>query len=248
MYFLISKLFVILIYPFTWVLALLLYAVFCKNAKRKQKLLITGVVFLYIFGNSLLIKLFAQMWDADTYPPTTKTYSSIIVLGGFVSEGDDGKGIFNQSADRFIQATKLLTNHNAAHLLFTGGNADIKPGKFREGYFVKAELKKMHFADSTILIESQARNTIENALFSKKLLEQANLKPPYILVTSAFHMRRSLLIFKKAGVDVVPYPCDYLIKGKLAFSDLLPNADAFGLWSRYIKEIVGYIAAYFKQI
>jgi uncharacterized SAM-binding protein YcdF (DUF218 family) len=230
------------------VLALLLYAVFCKNARRKQKLLITGVALLYIFGNSLLIKLFARMWDADTYPPTTKTYSSIIVLGGFVSEGEDGKGIFNQSADRFIQATKLLTNHNASHLLFTGGNADIKPGKFREGYFVRAELKKMHFADSTILIESQARNTIENALFSKKLLDQANLKPPYILVTSAFHMRRSLLIFKKAGVDVVPYPCDYIIKGKLAFSDLLPNADAFGLWSRYIKEIVGYIAAYFKRI
>ncbi|MDB5288456.1 MAG: hypothetical protein JWR05_3405 [Mucilaginibacter sp.] len=248
MYFLISKLFVIFIYPFTWVLALLLYAVFCKNARRKQKLLITGVALLYIFGNSLLIKLFARMWDVDTYPPTSKIYSSIILLGGFASEGEDGKGMFNQSADRFIQATKLLTNHNASHLLFTGGNAEIKPGKFREGNFVSGELKKMHFADSTVLIERQARNTIENALFSKKLLDQANLKPPYLLVTSAFHMRRSLLIFKKAGMDVVPYPSDFLIKGKVEWSDLLPSADAFSLWSKYIKEIVGYIAAYFKHI
>ena len=246
MYFIVSKLFVILIYPFTWVLALLLYAVFCKNTRRKQKFLIAGVALLYIFGNSLFIKLFARMWDVDTYPPTTKTYSSIILLGGFVSEGEDGKGIFNQSADRFIQATKLLANHNASHLLFTGGNADIKPGKFREGNFIRTELQKMHFADSTIFIESQARNTIENALFSKNLLEQAHLKPPYILVTSAFHMRRSLLIFKKAGIEVVPYPSDYIIKGKLEFADLLPNADSFGQWGRYIKEIAGYAAAYFK--
>jgi uncharacterized SAM-binding protein YcdF (DUF218 family) len=248
MYFIISKLFVILIYPFTWILALLLYAVFCKNVRTKQKLLITGVALLYIFGNSLLIKLFARMWDIDTYPPTSKTYSSIILLGGFASKGADDKGMFNQSADRYIQAIKLLTNHNASHLLFTGGNAEITPGKFREGYFAKSELKKMHFADSTIIIESKARNTIENALFSKKLLDQANLKPPYLLVTSAFHMRRSLLIFKKAGIEVAPYPSDFLMKEKVEWSDLLPSADAFSIWSKYIKEIVGYIATYFKHI
>lgn len=248
MYFLISKLFVIFIYPFTWILAILLYAILCKNVRRKQKLLITCIALLYIFGNTLLIKLFARMWDVDTFPPTSKTYSSVILLGGFASEGENGKGLFNQSADRFIQATKLLTNHNASHLLFTGGNAEINPGKFREGYFARNELKEMHFADSTILIESQARNTIENALFSKKLLSQANLKPPYLLVTSAFHMRRSLLIFKKAGIDVVSYPSDFQMKEKVKWSDLLPNADAFSVWSKYIKEIVGYIAAYFKHI
>jgi uncharacterized SAM-binding protein YcdF (DUF218 family) len=248
MYFIISKLFVIFIFPLTWILALLLYAVFCKNVRRKQKILITGIALLYIFGNSLFIKLFARMWDVDTYPPTSKTYSSVILLGGFASKGEDEKGMFNQSADRFIQATKLLTNHSASHLLFTGGNADIKPGKFREGYFTRDELKKMHFADSTITIESQARNTIENALFSKKLLDQAHLKPPYLLVTSAFHMRRSLLIFKKAGIDVVPYPSDFLMKDRPEWSDLLPSADAFGIWNKYIKELVGYITAYFKRI
>jgi uncharacterized SAM-binding protein YcdF (DUF218 family) len=206
------------------------------------------IALLYIFGNTLLIKLFVRIWDIDTYPPTSKIYSSVILLGGFASEGENGKGVFNQSADRFIQATKLLANHNASHLLFTGGNAEIRPGKFREGYFARSELKEMHFADSTILIESQARNTIENALFSKKLLDQANLKPPYLLVTSAFHMRRSLLIFKKAGINVVPYPSDFLMKEKVKWSDLLPNADAFSVWNKYIKEIVGYIAAYFKHI
>lgn len=248
MYFIISKFFVILIYPFTWVLALFLYAVFCKKQKLKQRFLVTGVIMFYFFGSTLPIKLFARMWDVDAYPPSGKTYSAEVLLGGFASEGTDGNGLFNSSADRYIQATILLTNHNAAHLLFTGGNADIKPGQFREGNFVKAELQKMHFADTSILIDNQARNTIENAQNAKKLLMQSGLKPPYLLVTSAFHMRRALLIFKKVGMEVVPYPSDFIINGKLAFSDLLPNAEAFSLWSKYIKEIAGYSAAYFKKM
>ncbi|MBD1393450.1 YdcF family protein [Mucilaginibacter glaciei] len=248
MYFIVSKILVIFIYPFTWVLALLLVAVFCKNQRKKQRLLITGIALLYFFGNTVPIKLFARTWDIGSYPPAGKKYSSVILLGGFVSEGDDGKGIFNQSADRYIQATKLLAGHNTSHLLFTGGNGDITPSKFREGDFVKADLLKMHFTDTAILIDNQARNTIENALNARKLLTQAKLKPPYLLVTSAFHMRRSLLIFEKAGLKVAPYPSDFLIKGPLEFADLLPNAGAFGLWSRYIKEMVGYTAAYFKKI
>ncbi|WP_374948413.1 YdcF family protein [Mucilaginibacter sp.] len=248
MYFILSKLLVIFIYPFTWALAVLIYAVFCKNTRRKQRLLIKGVTLLYLFGNTALIKIFAREWDVSTYPPTGKIYSSVILLGGFVSEGDDKKGIFNQSADRFIQATKLLATHRATHLLFTGGNADIKPGKFREGDFVNNELHKMHYADSAILIDNQARNTIENALFAKKILQKARLKPPFLLVTSAFHMRRALLIFKKAGLDVTPFPADFIVKGDLEWSDLLPSADAFGTWGRYTKEIVGYIVTYFKHI
>lgn len=248
MYFIASKLFVIFIYPFTWVLAVLIYATFTKSSKRKQRALATGLFMLYLFGSILPVKLFARMWDIDTYPPASAMYSAEILLGGFASEGEDGKGLFNEHADRYIKATNLLTNHKAAHLLFTGGNADLKPGAFREGDFVKTELNKMHFPDSTILVDNQARNTIENALNSKKLLAKAGYKPPYLLVTSAFHMRRSLLIFKKAGVEVIPYPSDFIIHGKLAFGDLLPNADAFSLWSKYIKELVGYVAAYFKHI
>lgn len=246
MYFFFSKVLLILIQPFTWVVVLLLIAVFTRDAKRKQRFLIGTCVVLYFFSNSLFITLYARMWD---YPPNIspqKNYSSIILLGGFVSEGDNGKGQFNGASDRYIQATKLLTDHSASHLLFTGGNGSLNPSKFREGVFVKQELLKMGFADSTLLIDSQARNTFENAANSKALLDSAHLKGPYLLVTSAFHMPRAMLIYRKAGMHVVPYPSHYIVGREIYFGDLMPAIGNFDTWNTYLKELVGYMVARFK--
>jgi len=72
-------------------------------------------------------------------------------------------------------------------------------------------------------------------------LDSAKLKPPYLLVTSAFHMRRSLMIFKKAGMDVIPYPANYIVRRKAVISDLVPSAEPLFYWTFYIKEVVGYV-------
>ncbi len=248
MYFILSKVLYILILPFMWVFGMLLYAIFTKNVKRARKLLICSVALLYIFGNPLLMRLYANAWDIKAYDPGNAKYSSIILLGGFVSEDANGKGFFNNAADRYTEAVKLLQNGTASHLLVTGGNGNLNPSGFREGIFVQAELRKLNIPDSAILIESQARNTFENASFSKAILQKTTLKPPYLLVTSAFHMRRALLIFKKAGLPVVAYPCDYYKtnRGGISFWDLLPDTVVYGTWNTYIKELIGYVVAQLK--
>jgi uncharacterized SAM-binding protein YcdF (DUF218 family) len=95
-------------------------------------------------------------------------------------------------------------------LLFTGGNASLKPTGFREADWISAELNSYRISKDEILIEKDSRNTLENAQFSKKLLEAKGLPPPYLLITSAFHMRRSLQTFKNAGLNVIPYSCNYI--------------------------------------
>lgn len=247
MFFILSKLLLVLILPLTWVLALLGYAVFTKNHKRKQKTLIISVILFCFFGDQFTASIMANIWDIAPYKPSAKTYSAVILLGGFVSEDQNGDGHFNAATDRFTTATNLLAGGTAKHLLFSGGNADINPGKFNEAAFVGAELKKLHIADSLILLDSKARNTAENALYSKALLQKANLKPPYLLVTSAYHMRRAMLIYKKAGLDVVPYPCHYITRaGTVLPTDVIPGAEAFGIWSTYFKEMAGYVVACIK--
>jgi uncharacterized SAM-binding protein YcdF (DUF218 family) len=246
MYFVLSKVLLIFIQPFTWFVVLLLWAVFTKSQKKKQRVLVAACIVLYFFSNWVILNLYGRLWD---YPPNTssqKNYSAVILLGGFVSESRDGKGMFNNAADRYTQATKLLANHTASHLLFTGGNGSLEPSKFREGAFLRKELIRAGFADSTLLIDSAARNTFENAANSKALLQMAGLKPPYLLVTSAFHMRRAVLIYKKEGIDVVPYPSHYIVSRGFGWSDLLPSVDAFGIWNTYLKELVGYIVTLFK--
>jgi len=167
-----------------------------------------------------------------------------VLLGGFVTEDESGQGYFNWAANRYTQATKLLANHTASHLLFSGGNSDINPDGFIEANFVKAELKKQGFADSLILLDGKARNTAENAIFAGQLLKQVDLKPPYLMVTSAFHMRRAMLIFKKAGINVVPYTSNNRVPiGNIYLKDFLPDVDAATRWNLYIKEMVGYVVA-----
>jgi uncharacterized SAM-binding protein YcdF (DUF218 family) len=246
MYFILSKVLLIFIQPFTWFVFLLLWAVFTKDQKKKQRVLMAACIVLYFFSNWVILNLYGRLWD---YPPNTsshKKYSAVILLGGFVSEGNDGKGMFNNAADRYTQATRLLANHTTGHLLFTGGNSSLTPGKFREGGFVRSELLRAGFADSTLLIDSAARNTFENAANSKALLQMAGLKPPYILVTSAFHMRRAVLIYKQEGLEVVPYPSHYIVSPGFEWSDLLPSVSAFDTWNTYLKELVGYIVTLYN--
>ncbi|MEB0279869.1 MULTISPECIES: YdcF family protein [unclassified Mucilaginibacter] len=247
MVYILSKLLYVFILPLTWVFCLLLYALFAKNRGRKRKVLIFAIVMFWFFGNRFTVNLMASIWDIEPNQASAQQYSAAILLGGFVSEGKNGEGHFNAAAGRYSTAVKLLEQGTAKHLLFSGGNADINPDGFTEAGFVAQQMKKTGIADSLVLLDSKARNTMENAAFSKALLQKAGLKPPYLLVTSAYHMRRAMLIYKKAGLVVVPYPCDY-ITGYDAImpTDLVPNADAFGKWNTYIKEMLGYIVALFN--
>jgi uncharacterized SAM-binding protein YcdF (DUF218 family) len=246
MFFILSKLLYVLILPLTWVFALLAYAIFTKNYKIKQRVLIGAFVIFWFFGNQFTANAIAHMWDVGPYKPSAKKYSTVIVLGGFVSEGKDGKGYFNGAADRWKTATMLIANGTAKHILFSGGNADLNPDGFSEATFVGEELRKLNIADSLIHLDGKARNTLENTANAKILLQKANLKPPYLLVTSAYHMRRARHIFEKAGLDVVAYPCDYVTNGVIMPTSFVPGEEAFGKCNLYIKEMIGYIVTSLK--
>lgn len=242
MYFILSKLLLLFILPLTWILILLIISWISKSKKWKYRCLVGAIVLLVLFTNPFLFNQFAQSWDIAPYKADSKKYSCAIILGGFsTSDGNNG-GYFNTGADRFLQGIKLMSTGQASHMLITGGNGNLIPGGFREGLWVQKQLKEFNYPDSAILIESESKNTLENAKFSKEMLQKAKLSPPYLLVTSAFHMRRSLMIFKKAGIDVVPYPANYLVRRKFMASDIIPQADILSSWNIYIKEVIGYVA------
>lgn len=247
MFFVLSKLLLVFIFPFTWIAVCLITSLIVRKPRLKRRFFIAGVVLLLIFTSPFLMNQFAKLWDIKPMPLKNQTYSCVIVLGGFSGVDANGEGVFNQSADRFIQSLKLVTSGKAAHILVSGGNGNLLAGGFRESDWVKTQLEELKVPDSLIVIENQSRNTLENAAFSKILLSQKHLKPPYLLVTSAFHMRRSLAIFKKQKVEVVPYPCCYIAgNGEFTITDLIPDAGPLSTWNFYVKEVVGHIVNYFK--
>ena len=248
MFFVFSKLLIIFIYPVTWIAAFLIAALIVKNEKLKRKLFVTGTALLLIFSNPFLLNRFARRWDVQSAPlKNTKPYSCAIVLGGFSSEDSNGNGFFNGAADRFIEGVKLLNTGKVSHILISSGNGNLFHDRFREANWVKTQLVLFKVPDSCILIENRSRNTLENAAFSKLVLNSRRLQPPYVLVTSAFHMRRSLGIFKKIGLKVIPYSCNYIAGANgVSLGGFIPSADALDTWNTYIKQVVGTIVNHLK--
>ena len=207
MYFILSKVLLFLLFPLNWIIVCMLIAIFTKRPKLKRNSFIMGVLLLIIFSSPLLLYLFAKKWDISTPAlEKGKVYSAVIVLGGFSGEDKYGSGTFNGNSDRFIQGLELMEQNWASHILISSGNGSLQASNFKEAVWAKSILKEFNLPDSAILIEQKSRNTFENAAFSKQLLLQKHLLPPYLLVTSAWHMRRAQYIFKKQGIDIVSFP------------------------------------------
>ncbi|MFZ8477648.1 YdcF family protein, partial [Staphylococcus aureus] len=76
-------------------------------------------------------------------------------------------------------------------ILVTGGNGNLFLNEPDESSFLEKEFIRNGVKKEDIILEKKSRNTYENAIFSKKILDSLKLKPPYILITSASHMPRS---------------------------------------------------------
>jgi uncharacterized SAM-binding protein YcdF (DUF218 family) len=231
-----------LLSPFNWLFLLLIAGRLLRKRPLKRTAFILALLVFIIFGNEALLNLYAKKWQpAPSAVNSAISYSCGIVPGGFGSPDAGGNGYFNLSSDRFIQAVKLYKAGEIKHILITGGNGKLNDASFREAGWAKGELESVGIPDSAIFTEDKSNNTQDNAIHSKIILDSLHLKPPYLLITSAIHIPRAALIFRKADVPVFPFPCNYT-DGRAGFSywDLVPNPRVLTCWDPYFKETVGY--------
>jgi uncharacterized SAM-binding protein YcdF (DUF218 family) len=139
----------------------------------------------------------------------------VIVLGGALQERQTlthGPAALNDAGERLVAMADLARRFPEARVLFTGGAGVYSGAEVPEGEMVRRKLGEFGLAPSRVLIESRSVDTHENARFSKPLLDP---KPgeTWLLVTSAWHMPRSVGVFRAAGWDVVAYPVDFRTAG-----------------------------------
>jgi len=172
-------------------------------------------------------------------------YDGAIVLGG-IGEVDLRlqKLNFGWSGDRLFQTLALYHQGRIKKIIFTGGSGSIEFPDKKEGVYVQKYLRAVHIPDSAMVIESQSKNTYENAVFTKKMLDSLQLRAHYLLVTSAYHMPRSLAVFKKAGfTNITPYLTNK-VSGVRRFTPdhlLVPNPNALFSLQFLIHEWMGYL-------
>ncbi len=246
MFFILSKILTFLISPLTWVFTLFGFSFFSKNPIRKRKLFIISLVTLYVFSNSFIADEAMRMWEVTTpdLKPAQK-YDYAIVLGGMIwYDARQDKPQFMRSADRIFQTIPLFQNGQIKKIIISGGSGSISHPEEKESTILKNYLVKIGIPDSCIITENQSRNTMENAILTKKILDSLHINNDLLFVTSAFHLRRAIGCFEKAGITkLVPYPADRYSgprKFELDFM-LLPNANALEQWELLLHEITGYL-------
>lgn len=244
MQFVLGKIITVLLSPHNWILLSGLFWLLFRPGKWKKRFGYTALILLLVFTNPWIYRKAAIRWEAK--PNTLKgKYLAAILPGGLSGYDTWGKGYFNRAADRFIQTANLYHEGRVNWIIITGGNGHLLKNYPPEAVFLKQELIRNGIPAEKILVDDASRNTRENALFTKRILDSINTPAPSVLVTSALHMRRCKLEFDKAGVLTEPYPCNYeVIEDQEPFiSLLLPDLGLPGDWGRLIKEWVGYLAA-----
>jgi uncharacterized SAM-binding protein YcdF (DUF218 family) len=228
--------------PFSWLLLLLLLALW--DGRRRKRWLLACLGLVLIMGNGWLVNEAARWWE---YPPRQPEghYDIAIVLGGYMSE----PGLLSTSLpesqasiDRLLAALPLLADGQADKLVLSAGSADIWRRRVPEAQVVGSYLRSIGIPDSVLILEDKSINTLQNAQFTRDIVQQMYPQGARcLLITSAWHMRRAVWCFEQAGLAVDVYPVDYL-QWRVApgwRQYWLPGLGAWQQWEYLLKEWVG---------
>ncbi len=171
--------------------------------------------------------------------------AGIIVLGGAVdTEKSDARGQVFLTADaaRMTTGVELARRYPTARLIFTGGSAGLLDEGPAEAIGARKLWLSLGVPAERVTFEAKSRNTWENGLFTRDLVKP---KPGemWLLVTSAWHMPRSVGIFRRLDFDVIPYPVAYRTLGDER-DFLLPTSmiDKVIMLDYSVREWVGLLA------
>ena len=224
-------------------LLLLCFHLYRKHSNlAKIVILVTSVFYLStisLVGDRLIGSL-----EGKYQPPSDVHGDVIIMLGGGATL--DTPNVYGQGHLSGFAANRLLTCAQLYHkltlpILVSGGKVLETTGS--EADIAKVILMGLGVPADKIIVENQSLNTTENAKYTEILLGQYGFIQP-ILVTSAFHMERSVLQFGKVNLSVTPYPTDYQtnLQNKFQPHQLWPSASALLDVSLALKEYMGILA------
>ncbi len=244
--FLLSKLFLLLLKPLTWIIIFFLIGLISKNPKRKRRWLVISFIMLLFFSNPFFFRLLAKGYEKKPVVLNdTEKYQAGIVLGGFVDYNvKKDKAYFNEASDRFIETALLYKTGHIGKIIVSAGNGYLAENNFQEASFVKNHLVQLGIPADDIFTDGLSRNTYQNAQYTKKICDSLHLTGPFLLISSAIHLPRAEASFEKQRMNVRPYPCDFIAQSVMNnfWEDyLLPSSFTLHEWDILIKEISGLI-------
>jgi uncharacterized SAM-binding protein YcdF (DUF218 family) len=192
---------------------------------------------------ALIMNPLEERFQRPSPPP--ENVAGIVVLGGGLEGAINlarGGYDINNGGDRFIEAVALARRYPDAKIVISGGTGTVLLEGEGDADTAVRLFEALGVPRSRLTLEPNSRNTYENVANIRTLVSPGR-DETWLLVTSAFHMPRSIGLFRKAGFPVVPWPVDYRTSGREGIGILRDNAiDALSTTTMAIREWSGLIA------
>ena len=239
-FFIFSKILSFAVDPFFWIIILLLLALFAKKKYRRPRYLVSALILTFVFSSSPIYKITFDYWKIKQ-DITYQKFDAGILLGGMISlSSSDENILFNEYNDRLLNTLELFHKGIIKKIIITGASGSLS-SDLKEADIIKSFLIRIGVPREKIIVENQSKNTHENAIYTELTCKELEMdKYSFLLITSDYHMRRSLSCFKKTVLNITPYvkesdefhfDLEYLI---------VPQTSVLFKWKVLFHEIVGY--------
>lgn len=223
-------------------------ALFLKRVKL-AKVFCLGAFLFYFVSGALPTGFYFKSLLENRFPiphEMPSDISGIIVLGGAVDVYmTQQRGVLsvNGNAERILSLYDLGNKYPDVPLIFTGGSGLLGHDELREANMLKPLLEELVLNPQRLMFEGQSRNTYENGVYTKAMLPQSGTGP-WILVTSARHMPRSVGVYRKQGIDVLPYPVDFRTGQDVPLMSFMQARIGMAFFQGALHEWLGLLAYY----
>jgi uncharacterized SAM-binding protein YcdF (DUF218 family) len=209
-----------------------------SNRKARRRGLVLLILFWFLgtrpIADAVLWPLESRYEVPDVVSLQKQRVKQVVVLtgGGYPIQGEMlSIGFPHASMYRFLGGLELCSRLGEDCLIIFSGSAGRQRGDLTVALTMQ-DLSRLIAPGRQVLAEARSESTAEHPANVKPLLR----REPFVLVTSAYHMPRSMRSFKRAGLNPIPYPVDFLSSGGYRWVDVLPSFEDFWKMNVALRE------------
>jgi uncharacterized SAM-binding protein YcdF (DUF218 family) len=258
MFYILSKFLPLLVYPLGLACVLLALALALYRRPRWRAACVAAALAVLWLGSNRIVAMLLMRSLEQRYLPSValRAYEvradAIVVLGGGARTRADPRPTseINEAGDRLLYAAHLYRQGVARYMVLSGGRTVIVgSASVPEAESMAEILSEIGVPHEALWLESVSRNTHENAVETAAILRDKEAKR-IVLVTSASHMPRSVAVFARTGLEVIPAATDFQVTEEdwayytrldplIQLNNLLPRAADLDRTTRALKEYIG---------
>ena len=252
MFFVISKVFWLLVQPLSLSFLFALVGVILLALGRRRLGISAATLGVLVLGLASFTNIgevaIAPLENAFARPAELPAQvDAIVLLGGSTSARvSTARQVVEatEAGDRLVETLWLAQRYPTARIVLTGGSGALGVGEVdAEATTMQRFLLAFGISPERLVLEGASRNTDENAEYTRQLLGQS--PGNVVLVTSAFHMPRSIGLFRKVGIEAIAWPTDYRSTGEGGWRiDAVEPVSNLGTASVAMKEWIDLVVYY----